>query len=384
MYESHHSRFILGWWRFIDDIFVIWTGNTSQLNTFHAFLNQIDQSIQFTLTYSHEKIQFLDTEISLRDGTLHSDLYFKKTDRNTLLKYNSCHPRKMVKSLPLSQMLRVRRIVDTEDRVDKALAEMVTKFKERGYPHTLIELHKKTVRGLKREEALRSKTKKGQSRIPFISTYCDWSERIGRVINKHWYIVQNCHSNIKEFMDRPLLSYRRPTNLHDRLVNSDVGPLSTKKQTFLTVSKKGSFPCLSCISCNYMAKGDSFVHPKTNKRYKIKFYLTCNSNYVIYVLWCPCDLLYVGETRNDMKTRLNQHRYSIRKKRLDLPVSKHFLDANHSERDLKFMILDHIPVQRTGGDRILRLKKKELMWIHTLNTLNPNGLNVDFKVLPGM
>lgn len=85
-----------------------------------------------------------------------------------------------------------------------------------------------------------------------------------------------------------------------------------------------------------------------------------------------------------MKTRLNQHRYSIRKKRLDLPVSKHFVDANHSERDLKFMILDHIPIQRTGGDRILRLKKKELMWIHTLNTLNPNGLNVDFKVLPGM
>lgn len=133
-----------------------------------------------------------------------------------------------------------------------------------------------------------------------------------------------------------------------------------------------------------MAKGESFTHPKINHTYQINHYLTCSSTYVIYVLWCPCRLLYVGETRDDMHTCLNQHRYSIRKGCLDLPVSKHFTEAKHLEKDLKFIMIDHIPTQRRGGDRILKLKKKELMWIHELNTLSPFGLNMEYKLLPGM
>lgn len=154
------------------------------------------------------------------------------------------------------------------------------------------------------------------------------------------------------------MSYLRPPNLYDQLVKSDVGARSMKKQLYLSKPKTGLFPCLNCISCGYMLKGEKCKHTKTGRIYKINFYLTCNSNHIIYLLWCPCQQLYVGETRNDIKTRLNQHCYSIRKKRMDLPVSKHFVEANHSEQDLKFMIIDHIPVQRTGGDRILKLKRQ--------------------------
>lgn len=106
----------------------------------------MDSCITFTVTYSSEVIHFLDMEISLQDDILHSDLFIKSTDRNTLLDYTSCHSRKMVRSLPLSQMLCVRRVVDRDEKIDRALMNMVAKFRERGYPRTLVEHHSTRVK----------------------------------------------------------------------------------------------------------------------------------------------------------------------------------------------------------------------------------------------
>lgn len=88
----------------------------------------------------------------------------------------------------------------------------------------------------------------------------------------------------------------------------------------------------------------------------------------------PCNLVYVGETMCDFKTRLNNHWYAIRKKRMDLPVSKHCTEKGHSEWDIHF-----VPPLNRGGDRLKRLKRKELEWIHRLDSLKPKGLNVEFK-----
>lgn len=94
---------------------------------------------------------------------------------------------------------------------------------------------------------------------------------------------------------------------------------------------------------------------------------------MIYVLRCPCNLLYVGETTCECKPRYNPHRYTIGKRRL--PVPKHFAESNHS--DVRFMLVDHIAPR--GGDRLTLLKKREPEWIFKLNTLGPRGLNVDFS-----
>lgn len=41
------------------------------------------------------------------------------------------------------------------------------------------------------------------------------------------------------------------------------------------------------------------------------------------------------------------------KKCLDLSVPKHFSEAYHAERDLDFIVVDHIPTHRKVGDRLL-------------------------------
>lgn len=53
-----------------------------------------------------------------------------------------------------------------------------------------------------------------------------------------------------------------------------------------------------------------------------------------------------GETKCDLKTRLNNHRYTIRKQRLDLPVLKHCTEMRHNEWELKCMVIDSVPPSR--------------------------------------
>lgn len=112
IYVSHHFWKVLGWWRYIDDIFLLWLGTEIELAAFHEFLNGNFPDIAFTLSWSKSALQFLDVNVKIIDGQLHTKLFTKETDRNTLLRYENWHPKKMLDSLPFSQIVRVRRIVD--------------------------------------------------------------------------------------------------------------------------------------------------------------------------------------------------------------------------------------------------------------------------------
>lgn len=118
---SHHAEHLLAWWRYIDDVFLVWTWTENELTDFHIFLNEMDPDIKCTLVSSKVMIQFLDTQVVLREGRLHTKLFVKPTDRNTLLKFDSAHARSMIKSLPRSQLLRVKKIVDVESEVEESL-----------------------------------------------------------------------------------------------------------------------------------------------------------------------------------------------------------------------------------------------------------------------
>ncbi|CAJ0950515.1 unnamed protein product, partial [Ranitomeya imitator] len=355
IYPSCHFQHVLVWWRYVDDVFLLRTGTQIALENFlgylflsfvllealrrKGYLNTIDLTIKFTRVSSKIELQFLDVLIRQREYGLDTTLFVKSTDRNNLLTYDSQHPRRMVRSIPLGQLLRVRRVVQNEEE------------------ELLLDTKEKVLR-LERSDLIRNKTniskRKYPERIPIVTTYVEESRDVANIIKKHWGMLGKCLPNVKEFKMPPLFSYRKNRNIKDYLVKSDIGPIKKNIQ-----------------------------HPETNKVYQIKHYLTCNSDYVIYLLMCPCNLWYIGETICAFKVRMNQHRCTIRKKRMDLPVPKHFTEHNHTEKELKFKIIDAVPPPKERGgdrDREQMLKKKELMWIYELNTLKPKGLNVDFSI----
>ena len=51
------------WWRYIDDIFMIWEHGEKELKAFLEALNSCHPTIKFTAEYSKEKINFLDVSV---------------------------------------------------------------------------------------------------------------------------------------------------------------------------------------------------------------------------------------------------------------------------------------------------------------------------------
>ena len=72
----------LVWYRYIDDIFFIWTHGEEKLKFFLDDLNKYHPNINFTHQSNKEYINFLDLTVSLLDNRVSTDLYVKPTDRH--------------------------------------------------------------------------------------------------------------------------------------------------------------------------------------------------------------------------------------------------------------------------------------------------------------
>ena len=103
------------WWRYIDDIFMIWTHSVDDLHAFTSYLNSIHPTIKFTSNYSLTSIPFLDVNVFVDNGNITTDLYTKATDKHQYLLHSSCHPQHTKRAIPFSLALRLRRICSTDE-----------------------------------------------------------------------------------------------------------------------------------------------------------------------------------------------------------------------------------------------------------------------------
>ena len=75
-----------------------------------------------------------------KDGPLlQTDLYRKPTDRNTLLHRDSFHPGHLIRSLPISQFHRARRVCSTDQSYHNQVVDLRNRFLTRGYKPEVIE-----------------------------------------------------------------------------------------------------------------------------------------------------------------------------------------------------------------------------------------------------
>ena len=70
----------LVWWRYIDDIFLLWQYGEEKLKELLDILNRHQPSIKFTSKYSGKRIDFLDFEIIKEGNRLLRDVFIKSTD----------------------------------------------------------------------------------------------------------------------------------------------------------------------------------------------------------------------------------------------------------------------------------------------------------------
>ena len=138
----------------------------------------------------------------------------------------------------------------------------------------------------------------------------------------------------------------------------------------------------SCHTCNIFINDQSFKSNLTGKEYKTISYdrLSCGSTNVIYGIHCVhCGLVYVGETRRSLGSRMNGHRSAIKKLGQSL-LHRHFHQPDHSVDDMRVQILEKVYYSSENPTLLTSLHRtRELFWIKELGTAKPYGFNDQIK-----
>uniref|UniRef100_A0A803JIM5 GIY-YIG domain-containing protein n=1 Tax=Xenopus tropicalis TaxID=8364 RepID=A0A803JIM5_XENTR len=379
---THYTQFVLDWFRYIDDLFFLWTGTTELLEDFLHKLNENGLNIKLTHTYSTHKIDFLDISIYIMtDGVLTTDLYRKPTATNSILHFQSHHLKSTKKAIPYGEFIRLRHNCSDHTVFVKRAKELMARFKDRGYSGRMIKQAYHRACGLKRTNLLLTGQKKTQSSdecIRFVSTFNNQWPSITAILKKHWHVLLTDITLRKYLGEFPSTCCRRSPNLRDKLVSSHFQSSSGTSNTKL----KGTYTCGHCKACKYIYNLNSVVD-RFNIKHEVRDFFNCRSESIIYLITCPCGKQYVGKTIRMLKDRLLEHIRNIEQSNIDAsnntkmtPIARHFHERHEGKSvGLKMSGLSKISLGLRGGDLDRALIKKESEWIFLLNSLSPKGLN---------
>lgn len=336
------------------------------------------------MTFSSDSVSlpFLDLTIQIKNGQISTKTFRKDTAANTLLLATSHHPRSLIHGIPVGQFLRTRRNCSEDNEFLQESRELYKRFRERGYSHGCIRKAKKRAY-LTERTSLLSKNKPAQQLdrtthppIRIITKFgAQWGQ-VRKILNRHWHILAESPILGRIVGSRPLLTARRATNLRDNLVHSEYTRPTRRNWLTSLPLLRGMFQCGRCHICKFVDRTDMFANSDGTKQFNIHHFINCRSMRVIYMLTCPCGLIYVGKTKRQLRVRVGEHVQSILNKDDDRPLSLHFLekhDGDPSGLKCKGIYKLNLPPRRGDFDKMLYQKEK--MWIFMLKSMQPGGLN---------
>lgn len=341
----------LHYFRFLDDIYIIWNHSKEEFVEFAHHLNTHTQSIKIKYTIHETQVNFLDTvtykgERYQQTGHLDFKVYFKDTDTHSLLFKTSYHPKHTYRGIIKSQLLRFYRISSDEKQFYEATNTLFRALRTRGYSRSFLRKSLRNFLKTKRKDDSESRI------IPFVSTFSENSVQLNRLTKNNFQkFLKNTRVLQKH---KTIAAYRRNHNLKDLLVKS----------------KLPSFKPKNTLDNKFFKPKQWVVNRTTGHLYRLTYTVTHQVLNCVYLISCKkCTAQYVGQTKNTILTRLYQHLYNIRnKKETQTHIVKHFLQHG----------LDSLEVCGLQSNQSWTLSERltiERKWITRLDTKFPKGLN---------
>ena len=378
--------------RYLDDVLLIFSSSYAKLHKFLEDINQIHPSIKFTITHTKtadsdddhddddddnincscpnsDHIPYLDTSLSIRNGRINSDLYRKPTDRCQYLLPQSCHPPHCSDNIPFSLALRIVRICTDMSERDMRLQELKDLLLAMNYKNNLINAAIEKAVKIPRAEAIKKVIrKKDPDRVVFSIMYDPRLPSISHILQKHYRTMVASDPKLKEIFPKPpMVAYRRPPSIGDKLIHSKVPSIRNRRSSRQV---KGMRRCLKCVNCPYVKECKTVKAFATKTAVTINAVATCETSNVVYCISCKkCNIQYIGKTERELKERIGEHRGSINNDHIDKSVSNHFNSAGHRIADFSFTVLEK--VYKICPEY---LRKREEHWIKLFNT-KYKGLN---------
>ena len=323
-------------------------------------------------------MNFLDTT-ALKDnqGNISTDVYQKPTDTHPYLHWTSSHPPHLKRSIPYSQALRLRRICSSTDTLKKRILEYSDFVVACGYAQRKVLHEMQKVLTLTQEECLQTKEREPTDRIPLVTTFNTHTTFIAEIAKRNWNFLQSKERLSLIFNKPPLVAYRRPKSLRDRLVRSRF--VNETPQNFIP---KGCRACerTVCSWCKKINQTTTFTSPNNNKTFTIFHTMDCQSSWIIYIIECNiCKLQYIGKSETAFNLRLNNHRNNIKKGVSSCELTEHFLHNKRThdfDNNATITIIEQIRKDHLETDKKKEvLREREIFWQRKLNSIQPYGLN---------
>ncbi|CAH2329928.1 Hypothetical predicted protein, partial [Pelobates cultripes] len=371
------------WRRYIDDILFIWKGSESNLLDFINYINSNQVNLIFSPVFSQNEINFLDLTIFIEDEKIKTKTFFKPTDANSFINTESNHHPNWLRGVPRSQFTRIRRnCTDEKTFLDQA-SFLKNKFLEKGYANNFINKEIMHSYNKERGDLLINKEKQvttvnNKFAFSFNTQYNTHAKEIKKILNKHWPLLLEDDILKTELPLAPQIIFRKGKSFKNVLAPSTFK--NGNKEN--TKKSEGFYTCGLCKSCHFKnQKFYNFCSSKTKKNFKIKEHITCNSTHVVYLLTCGCGTQYVGRTIRPVKKRFLEHFNNIKNQVLTHSVPVHCIRCqNFNPSTFSCVGIEKVSLDARGGDLVLKLRQREGFWIHTLKTMQPEGMNVDFDM----
>ena len=282
--------------------------------------------------------------VSVKDGSIETELYTKPTDKHQYLLVSYCHPQHTKRSIPFGLALRLRRICSNPDNYKQRTNELIDYLANRGYDKTFLKTQIQRASDILRTDALTNKPKTQTETIPFVITYNPALPNLAYIIHKHSNVLYSSDRWRNTFKNLPLVAYRRCKNISDILVRAQ---LTNSTDTSNSRPTPGSFRCNNgnCTTCPYIEHGrNQYTFHSTGETHYIKSHITCETFNVIYLIQCRLSQ-YTGETKRRLKHRFNEHRRPILNPTgnyIHTAVSEHFLTCNQSDNHMRLIPIEKL------------------------------------------
>lgn len=167
-------RFLKHFFRYIDDLLFV-THKHTQDDIDSMFSSISNTHIRYTRSQPARECDFLDMSIKINDGdnSVSTEPYTKPTSTGTYLNPKSCHSRAIIESIPLAQLIRIRRISSSLDIFDQHAPALIRRFTQLGYNRQTVSRTYQRVRNMDRNTLLRPKSapETPANRFKFIRHY---------------------------------------------------------------------------------------------------------------------------------------------------------------------------------------------------------------------
>jgi hypothetical protein len=353
------------WFRFIDDIFFIWTHGTTALLEFMRIANEHNPAIKLTFEHNSRRVNFLDVVVNLEEGKVVTDLYRKPTDTLQYLHFDSCHPREHKLPIAYSQALRIRKICSRKADAIYHCALLKEALTRRGYPRKQCSRY--IERALNVDRDLLILPVFGPANKPPIRMVLPFHPDVAKISD----IIRD-RSGLLQGLDQPIrVFWKPPRQLRNQLVASHLKPKNMGAPQRKRTKGQGTRKCgkSGCKTCSMIRTDAQAVSSKTGLAYDLPD-ATCSSKNVIYLLsFVGCTQQYIGQTKQALHLRMNLYRSGWGKKKTDQPAVYHLLNHNHKWEHLRVQVLQIVEDSKS-------LAQAEFHWISQMMTDLPHGLNV--------